>query len=178
MSAAEVLQVARAIGIRVEIDGDDLVLEAPTAPPPRVLELLSRYKTGIVTRLRLADGAWSAEDWQAFFDERVGIAEFDGGLSRGQAEARAFACCAVEWLNRNPVRSSPGRCLSCGCGDQAHDPVLPYGVVESTGDAWLHSRCWPAWYAGRKAEAVAALAAMGIAHPADLPDDFGKNGGA
>ena len=34
----------------------------------------------------------------------------------------------MEWLNRNPVRSPPGRCLGCGCGDQAHDPVLPHGV--------------------------------------------------
>jgi hypothetical protein len=177
MSAAEALEVARAVGIRVEIDGDDLVLEAPTAPPPGVLDLLSRHKAGIVTLLRLADEGWSAGDWQVFFDERAGIAEFDGGLSRGQAEAHAFACCAMEWLNRNPIRSPPERCLGCGCGDQVHDPVLPYGV-ESTGDAWLHSRCRLAWYAGRKAEAVAALAAMGIAPPADLPDDFGKNEGA
>jgi hypothetical protein len=177
MSAAEALEAARAAGIRVEIDGDDLVLEALAPPPSALLDLLSRHKAGIVTLLRLADEGWLAEDWQVFFDERAGIAEFDGGLSRGQAEARAFACCAVDWLNRNPMRSPPGRCPGCGCGDQAHDPVLPYGVVESTGDAWLRSRCWPAWHAGRKAEAVAALAAMGIAHPTDLPVDFGKNGG-
>jgi hypothetical protein len=178
MSAAEALKAARAAGIRVGVDGDDLVLEASARPPSAFLDLLSRYKAGIVTLLRLADEGWSAEDWQFFFDERAGIAEFDGELSRGQAEARAFACCAVEWLNRNPIRSPPGRCAGCGCGDHAHDAVLPYGVVESTGDARLHSRCWPAWYASRKAEAAAALAAMGIAHPADLPDDFGKNGGA
>jgi hypothetical protein len=177
VSAAEVLKAARAVGIRIEIDGDDLVLEASAAPPPGVLDLLSRHKAGIVTLLRPADDSWSAEDWQVFFDERAGIAEFDGGLSRGHAEAHAFACCAVEWLNRNPMRSPPGCCLGCGCGDQAHDPVLHYGV-ESAGDAWLHSRCWPAWYAGRKAEAVAALEATGIVAPANLPDDFGKNRGA
>ena len=175
MNAAEALEVARAVGIRVEIDGDDLVLEASAPPQPALLDLLSHHKAGILTLLRLAANGWSAEDWQVFFDERAGIAEFDGGLSRGQAEARAFACCAVEWLNRNRMRSSPGRCL--GCGDQAHDPVLPYGV-ESTGDTRLHSRCWPAWCEGGKTEAVAALAAMGIAPPAELPDDFGKNEGA
>jgi len=181
MSAAEALEVARAVGIRVELDGADLVLEAPTAPPPGVLDLLSRYKAGIVTLLRLADQGWSAEDWQVFFDERAGIAEFDGGLSRGQAEARAFDHCAVEWLNRNPMRSPLGRCLCCGCcgcggcGDQAHHPKPPYGAVESTANACLYSRCWSGWYADRKAEAVAALVAMGIAPPVDLPDDFGKN---
>jgi hypothetical protein len=154
MSAAEALEAARAVGIRVEIDGDDLVLEAPTAPPPGVLDLLSRHKAGIVMLLRLADDGWSAEDWQVFFDERAGIAEFDGGLSRRQAEARAFACCAVEWLNRNPMRS------------------------ESTGDAWPHSRRWPAGYVGGKGEAVAAMEAMGIVVPANLTDDFEKNGSA
>jgi hypothetical protein len=67
----------------------------------------------------------------------------------------------AEWLNRNFVPSPPGRCLGCGSDDRAHDPILPYGM-ESTGHAWLHSRCWPAWHAGRKAEAAAALAGMGI----------------
>ena len=165
MSAAEALKAAFAAGIRVGIDGDDLLLEASAPPPPAVLDLLSRHKAGIVTLLRLADDGWAAEDWHVFFDERAGIAEFDGGLPRGQAEAHAFACCAEEWLNRNPVRSPPGRCLGFGGGDHGHDPLSPYGM-ESTGHAWLH------------AEAVAALAAMGIAASADLPDDFGKNGSA
>jgi hypothetical protein len=104
------------------------------------------------------------------------IAEFDGGLPRARAEARAFACCMAEWLNRNFVRSPPGRCLACDGGDHGHDPLLPSGI-ESTGHAWLHSRCWPTWHAGRKAEAIAALAAMGIAEPTELPDEFGNNEG-
>ena len=112
-----------------------------------------------------------------FFDKRAGIAEFDGGLPRDQAEALAFACCAVEWLNRNFVRSPAGRCLGCGDREHAHDPLVPFGV-EPSGHAWLHSRCWPAWHAGRKAQAIAALAAMGIAPPTQFPDDFGNNGGA
>ena len=55
--------------------------------------------------------------------------------------------------------------------------LVPHGI-EPTGHVWLHSRCWPDWYAGRKAEAVAALNAMGIVSPAEFPNDFGKNGGA
>ena len=74
----------------------------------------------------------------------------------------------AEWLNRNFVRSSPGRCLGCGSDDHAPDPILPFGT-ESTGHAWLHSRCWTTWHAGRKAEAIAALAAMGIAEPTEFP---------
>ena len=78
-------------------------------------------------------------------------------MPRREAEAHAFACCVVEWLNRNPARSLPGRCLGCGQADLAQDPLLPFGT-ESSGHAWLHSRCWPAWHVRRKAESVAALA--------------------
>ena len=83
------------------------------------------------------------------------------GCRATEAEARAFACCVAEWLNRNPVRSPPGRCLGCGGSEHAHDTLLPFGT-EPTGHAWLHSRCWAAWHAGRKAEAVAALSTFGI----------------
>jgi hypothetical protein len=161
MSAAEALKVARAAGVRLGIDGDALTLEAANAPPPTVLDLLARHKAGIVALLRPANDGWSGEDWLAFFDERAGIAEFDGGLPRREAEARAFDWCVVEWLNRNPARSPPGHCLDCGEGEHSHDPLLPFGT-ENSGHAWLHSRCWPAWHAGRKANAVAALADLGI----------------
>ena len=42
MNAAEVLELARAAGISVMIDGDDLVLEAPIPPPLDVLDALRR----------------------------------------------------------------------------------------------------------------------------------------
>lgn len=102
MSAAEALKAARAAGIQLGIDCDDLMLEASAPPPPAVIDLLSRHKAGIVALLRPTEDGWSAEDWQVFFDERAGIVEFDGGLPRPEAEARAFAFCVAEWLNRNP----------------------------------------------------------------------------
>ena len=161
MSVAEALKAARAAGVELRLDGNDLVLEASGPPPDAILDLLSRDKAGLIALLRPRSDGWSAEDWRVFYDERAGIAEFDGGLSRAEAEARVFACCVAEWLNRNYVRSPPGRCLGCGEAEHAPDPVLPFGT-ESAGHAWLHGRCWPAWHAVREAEAVAALAAMGI----------------
>jgi hypothetical protein len=177
MSPVVALREARTAGIEVRVEGDDLALEAQAQPPAEILERLARYKPEIVALLRPGRDGWSAEDWQAYFDERAGIAEFDGGLSRPEAETRAFQCCIVEWLNRNFGRSPPGRCLACGDGNLPHDALLPFGI-EPTGHVWLHSRCWPAWHTGRKAEAVAALKATGIVPPAGFPDDFGKNGGA
>ena len=177
MSAAEILRKAQSAGIDLRVEGDDLALHAKAPPPADLLQRLARYKPEIVALLRPGRDGWSAEDWQVYFDERAGIAEFDGGLPRREAEARAFECCVVEWMNRTFESSPPGRCRACGGGDHAHDVLVPRGI-EPTGHVWLHSRCWPDWYAGRKAEAVAALNAMGIVSPAEFPNDFGKNGGA
>jgi len=67
----------------------------------------------------------------------------------------------VEWLNSNPAPSMSDCCAHCAAFEEAYDPLLPFGLA-STGHAWLHSRCWPAWAESRKAEAAAALAAMGV----------------
>ena len=132
MSVTAALKAAHAAGVRLRIDGNDLVVEASAAPPSAVLDLLSRNKTDILTMLRSGIDGWSIEDWKAYFEERAGIAEFDGALPRLQAEERAFACCVVEWLNRNSVSSMPGHCLGCGGDYHVHDPLLPYGI-EATG---------------------------------------------
>jgi hypothetical protein len=181
MSAAEALRMSYAAGIDLSVDEDDLVLQALSEPPSAVLDMLRRHKAGVVELLRrglrVRYCRWSTEDWQLFFDERAGIAEFDGGLSRAEAEASAFTHCIAEWLNRNPMHSPPGRCFGCGRCESSHDRLLPVGIG-SAGEVWLHSGCSSAWYAGRKAEAIAALAAMGIRAPGNLPNDFGKNGSA
>jgi len=158
MSAAPALKAVRAAGVSVRVDGDDLEWEAETEapPPPAVLDLLLHHKAEILRLLRPANDGWSPEDWQVFFDERAGIAEFDGGLPRAEAEARAFACCVAEWLNHNPTPSVPGRCLGCGDGERTCEPLLPFGT-DTSGHAWLHRLCWPAWYRAREAEAVAAM---------------------
>jgi len=90
------------------------MLPAPDAGPDHVLlVVVARFPAnaamlkdrvlepvGQVALLRTGRDSWSGEDWRAFFDERAGIAEFDGGLPRLEAEARAYACCVAEWLNR------------------------------------------------------------------------------
>ena len=159
MSAANALNSARALGIRVRVDGDDLELEAAAPPPSAVIVFLSRHKAELLKLLSPGDDGWSAEDWQVFFEERAAIAEFDGGLPRPEAEKRAFACCLTEWLNRNPAPSQPSRCVICNGGERPCDPLVPFGS-ETSGHTWLHRACWPAWRQARDAEAVAALAAI------------------
>jgi hypothetical protein len=173
MSAAEALKAARAAGIKLAIDGDDLVLEASASPPSAVIDCLTGHKTEIVAMLRSGHDGWSAEDWRLFFEERAAIAEFDGGLPRTEADAQALACCIVEWLNRNPTPSAPGRCAWCGQAESRDAVVLPYGVEPGT-HIWPHAECWPAWQDTRRSQAREALARMGIG---DLSDGRIVTGG-
>ena len=103
---------------------------------------------------------WDTEDWQAYFDERAGIAEHDGGLAREIAERQAYECCVSEWLWRNPPPASgPERCAHCG--ETLGEDGLPY-LTGDGGHTWLHSSCHGDWTARRRAAAVAALAILGL----------------
>ena len=177
MSAVEVLRLAQENGIRLGVAGADLILDAAREPTLAVLEAIRRNKAEIVALLGAHHGGWTAEDWKAFYDERACIAEFDGEQSREQAEAIAFESCVVEWLNRHTCRTDPGCCAACGEPDQEGHAVVPFGT-ETHGHTWLHPQCWQGWYEARKAEAIIALAAMGIENTAKFPNDFGKNGSA
>ena len=115
----------------------------------RWLPAIRQNKAAIIGLLRPDKDGWSPWDWQLFFDERAGIAEYVGGLSRAEAEARAFACCLAEWLNRNPQRSPPGCCFRCGGYESSHYRLLPIGIG-SAGQVWLHSRCGPLGTPGGK----------------------------
>ena len=104
MSAAEALTQARAAGIRVGIDGDDLALEVSAPPPAAVRTLLARHTADSLTLRRPGSDGGSGEDWREFFEERDGIAECAGGLPYDQVEARVFSCGVGEWLHRRRGR--------------------------------------------------------------------------
>jgi hypothetical protein len=76
------------------------------------------------------------------------------------------------WLNRRPAESAAGHCAWCGCPESAGAAVVPFGVGEH--HAWLHPRCWPAWYRRRRADALAALRSFGIPVPV-VPPPFERN---
>jgi hypothetical protein len=133
-------------------------ISARGEPPviDRWIPAVRANKAAIVALLRAGE-----DEWRAFFDKWVTLAESKGGLPRAKAEDRAFTCCVVEWSNHHFVGSPPGRCSACGEPDLGGDPLLPFGFG-TTGPAWLHGRCWPAWRSNRQAEAAAALAVLGI----------------
>jgi hypothetical protein len=161
MSAVEALRMAQENGIRLGIAGADLILDAEQEPAPAVLEAIRRHKEGIVALLATDHDAWTAEDWQVFYDERAGIAEHSGGVSRDEAEPRAFEWCIHEWMEQHPEPSLPDRCAWCGEPDVTGTLVVPFGT-QSHGHTWLHPECWETWFNDRKARAERALKALGI----------------
>jgi hypothetical protein len=177
VKALQIIDAVRAVGVTLSIDGDSLLLRSGSRPPQEVLDALTRHKREVMDLLRSDRSGWSAQEWQAFFEERAVIAEFNGGLPRQEAEARAFAACVVEWLNRNPVRSALDSCCWCGGGEREGNVLLPFGT-ERAGNAWMHGRCWQQWREHRQAQAVSFLQALGIAAPSEFPNDFAKNRGA
>ena len=54
MSPLEALAAARAAGVEVRLDGEDLIVSAASEPPDDICAMLSRHKTAIVELLQAA----------------------------------------------------------------------------------------------------------------------------
>ena len=93
--AEKLLHDLETAGGHIAADGGRLELSAPAPPADYLINGLRQHKTEV---MRLISGPpdqipvaiWNAEDWKEFFDERAAIAEFDGRLSRPEAEQRAL----------------------------------------------------------------------------------------
>jgi hypothetical protein len=80
VKAAEVLKEATAAGVRIAIEGDGLLLEAPTAPPESVIELITQHKAEIINQLR-SDWGGPAEAEVTWLD-MVAAVENEAGRHR------------------------------------------------------------------------------------------------
>ena len=88
MTVAALVRLAVDAGVILRVKDDRLVLSSDTPPDEGFLHQLRSAKPAIVAYLR-GLACWGEEDWSALHDERAGIMEFDGGLTRPEAEARA-----------------------------------------------------------------------------------------
>ena len=79
--------------------------------------------------LKETDGHGSiADDWQASFDERAGIIEYDGNVTRAEAEALALACC----LDRTDKAVIRGGIEETGIGNAIVQETLRHEESEPT----------------------------------------------
>jgi hypothetical protein len=162
----DIIVQVRAAGGRVMIIEDRLKVRAPLPLPDKLVAELRLHKAEVLAFLQDRKAAWTPEDWRVFFDERAGIAEHDAGLSRADAEARAYECCIVEWMNRNPpTQGNADLCIHCE-ERMPENEALPV-LTGDGGHVWLHDGCHGDWTAQRRAEAVAALAILGLRPPTE-----------
>ena len=104
MNAAAIVRSVLAAGIRIRVHGDNMVLSAPQRPDVQLVDDLRSAKSEVLQYLRDLV-LWTEDDWNALYDERAGIMEFDGGIPRAEAEARAVEEVS---LMRSLVRSGDG----------------------------------------------------------------------
>src|SRR5262245_45285770 len=99
MDRLTLLGEARAAGLNVAVKGDTLVIRGPRRAEPIVRKLID-HKPELMAALaqaaRLHPVAHDPVTWRDFYEERAAISEFEGGLSRHQADAIAFEACLVE----------------------------------------------------------------------------------
>jgi len=70
MNAAQALNAARVAGISLALMARRPRWK-PKPAPTALLDLMSRYKVGIVALLRPSNAGWSGEDWLAFYEARA-----------------------------------------------------------------------------------------------------------
>jgi hypothetical protein len=102
MSAAEVIDAARAAGVHLAVDGADLVLESPVPPPPAILDLVRVHKAEIIAAITVAGhGSQKTDggivDWRDWYEERAAIRQFDGGYTLDEAECLAWSEAEDRW---------------------------------------------------------------------------------
>lgn len=163
MSAAALICRLARCDVTLRSDGDKLIIDGPgELVTDALVQEIRAVKAEILAELTKGDAA----DLRYLYDERAAVCQFDGGLDRAKAEAQAFEAAIIRWLNSNPAPSDPAAgCLSCGKPEMSANALLAFDARGNGYAAWLHGDCWAAWYAGRRAEAATALAAIGIPTP-------------
>lgn len=179
VTAAPLVKAVHDAGGHLAIEDGKLKVSAPAPLPDALVGELRAHKTELLDFLATGraghgSGLDRAEapatddgmDWHHYFEERATIAEHDGGLSRQDAEARAWECAIVRWMNTNPPpKSDPDKCA--GCGEPAgHIGTDAVPVLTGRGrHVWVHHTCHQRLMARRRAEAIEALTTIGLINP-------------
>ena len=92
-------------GVVITAKGGRLIVDGPNgALTEDVIARLGRLKSELLGLLagRSASSPWDAEDWVAYFDERVAIRERDGELDPENAVRLAMEDTVTHWMSFPP----------------------------------------------------------------------------
>jgi hypothetical protein len=102
------------------------------------------------------------DDWQDCYQERAAIMEYDGELSREEAERQALEWCINTWLEANPTCGF--REEFCPVCDEPISRIGDGGMFYARKEplVLVHRSCVDEWPIKRRNLAIATLAKMGI----------------
>ena len=158
MKSVDLIAAALADGVTVRLDGGKLKVIGDAAAVNRWLPMIRKHKPEMIDLLEVgADSTVEPFDREAF-EERAAICEFDGGLSRTDAEAIAWQeddrrrC--TQCLNRRPhdgvckVAEPKVDAVVVANRSYAPDPILPrrcegYAPKVSDPDQRPGAERWP-----------------------------------
>lgn len=102
---------------------------------------------------------WTTQDFIDYYEERAAVRQFDGGQSKAEAEAAALTDTIAQWLAMHPLIPD-GMATCCRQCAKAIGPHA-LAVLAPPGHVWVcNELCHAALLEARKAEALAAVAAM------------------
>lgn len=165
MNAQAILRELRRLGVTIEAQGTQLILDGPIeALTDEAINQLRAAKSQLLQLLDPIAGCsrWNPEEWQAYFDERAAIQEFDGGHSPKEAERLALEDTITQWLRLAPppVPNSSDACIHCGRSEQPGNSL--FSLLVGGNHLHVHDWCWTAWIGARRNNAREALSNIGI----------------
>jgi hypothetical protein len=138
--AAAVLDDASAAGVAVLVlDGEVCLVHDPDIEPPPAM----------CAAIKLNQDAFLA-----LLSQETPVTDFE------------FERRVTRWLDQHSEPSPPGCCAWCGQAEAPGAVVVPFGIRPVT---WLHGECWPAWFQGRRAQAIEAVQRE-CGRPIEVPD--------
>jgi hypothetical protein len=130
------------------------------SPRPGGMSFEEIFSRGMQTKP--APISLTAARWVKAFEDNVTAALRVRNAPRIEAERIAFLNTVTAFLDANRPGTDPTRCAYCRLSERPNDLRPMGGGVHHS---WVHSDCWKAWSKHRRARAIEALAAMGIAPP-------------
>lgn len=111
MNATALIEQVHAAGGEIRAEGDRLKLKAPAPLPPELVQEIKEHKAEVLAALSVSVRKQSADLLEAF-EERAGILEHDGGLTRSQAEQEAARMVATLARNKGYAWATLRKALS------------------------------------------------------------------
>ena len=160
MNAATILRDLEQKGfcLRATAASDGIVVRPFSRLTTDERNLIRTHKAAIIAALTVGE-------IRDRYEERAALGEFDHGLSRPEAEHRAWESAITMYLNACPgAAQNAANCPACQrrLGDDAVPLLRPGG-----GHTLVHARCTARYLAERRAAAAKVLVAAGIPQPPD-----------